>query len=298
MFNIPYLRSASVISVLLLALPGGCGGSADGGGGPDPWTAPAADYYQSLDSTSATTNAFGGVGIRSNDDSDTIDVAQSSGSVEHSTGSLTISDTNYTMVDPNGFSGGVATDGVGGTLNETSGAYTGTYEYVMPATFSYTASGIAYTTIGFAGITTESTHVPISGNATYTGESVGNIITTSDFYDLAGGVSSIYVDFGASNVDVTLNGFTATDAQGAAATAPLDTIKITGMAIAGNEFTGGALEALLSSATVDITGANTSTSSEGLFFGWDSIGVVPDEVAGVSVTVGDEGMMLFSFVGD
>lgn len=139
----------------------------------------------------------------------------------------------------------------------------------MPATFSYTASGIAYTTVGFAGILTEASHVPISGTATYTGESVGIIITTSDFFDLASGVSSIYVDFGASDVDVTLGGFTATDALGAAATAPIDTIRITGMTIAGNEFTGGALEALLSSATVDITGANSSTSSEGLFFGWD-----------------------------
>lgn len=284
------------MSVLLLALPGGCGGSANGG--PDPWTGPAADYYQSLDSTSAATNGFGGVGRRSNNDNDTIDVAQSSGSLEHSTGSLTVGDSNYTMIDPNGFSGGIASDGAGGTLSEMTGLYSGTYEYVMPVTFSYTASGIAYTTIGFAGIVTEASHVPISGTATYTGEAVGSIVATSGFYDLASGISSIYVDFGASLIDVTLNGFTATDALGAAATAPLDTIQITGMTIAGNSFTGGALEALLSSSTVDITGANTSTSSEGLFFGWDSIGIVPDEVAGVSVTVGNEGKMLFSFVSD
>ncbi len=283
----------AISPLFLLALPGGCGGTAD-----PAVVTPAPGYYQPLNGTSAQPNNLGGVGIRTNDDNGNIEVSSATGAVEHSTGSLNYNDGTYNLVDPDGISGGIASDGSGGTLSEATGLYAGTYEYVMPVTFSYMDSGIAYTTQGFAGIATEARHIPISGSTTYNGEATGNIVTTSGFYDLASGVSTISVDFGAGTADVTLNGFTATDALGGDTTAPLDTVLITAMSINGNAFSGGALATMLSSSVVNLTGSNTTISSEGQFFGWDEIATIPDEVAGVSVAVGDDGIMLFSFIAD
>ena len=287
-------RLAPASSILALTVLAGCGG--DGGGGSTTWVAPAAGYYQPLDSTSATSNDFGGVGTQTNDANSTIAVTTASGTITHDTGALNYNDGAYNLVDPDGFSGNLATDGAGGTLSKTTGQYAGTYQYVMPVTFSYTVSGVAYTTQGFAGISTEAAHVPVSGAATYNGEATGTIAATSGFYELAGGISAISVDFGAGTAGVTLNGFSATDAAGAPATASLDTVQITGMTIAGNTFTGGTLATLLSGVPVDITGTNTTVNSQGMFFGWDSATDIPDEVGGVSVAVGDDGILLFSFV--
>lgn len=284
-------RLVAFSPLFLLVSLGACGDSST-----PAWTAPPAGYYQTLDSTAAQSNDLGGVGIRSNDANGNLEVVEASGSLRHDTGALNYNDGTYNLIDPDGIGGGIASDGAGGTLSEATGLYAGTYEYVMPVTFSYFASGVAYTTQGFAGLTTEAAHIPISGSATYNGEATGNVITTSGFYDLASGVSAISVDFGAGTADVTLNGFTATDALGAATTAPLDTVLITGMSINGSTFTDGALVTLLSSATVNLTGANTTISSEGMFFGWDSIANIPAELAGVSVAVGDDGIMLFSFI--
>lgn len=281
-----------VTSIIALALLGGCGES----GGTAPWVAPAADYYQTLDSTTTTSNDFGGVGIQTNNANSNIAVTSASGSIQHNTGALNYNDGAYNLVDADGFSGGVASDGASGTLSQTTGQYAGVYQYVMPVTFSYTVGGVAYTTQGFAGIATEAAHVPVSGSATYAGEATGNIAATSGFYDLTGGISAISVDFSAGTAGVTLNGFTATDALGAPTTAPLDTVQITGMTIAGNTFTGGALTTLLSGATVDISGTNTTLNSQGMFFGWDSATNTPAEVAGVSAVVGDDGILLFSFI--
>ena len=145
---------------------------------------------------------------------------------------------------------------------------------------------------------TSASHIPISGNANYTGEAVGLAVAgDAGLFELVG-VSSIAVDFGAGDIDVTLDGFTATDANGGATTAPFDTVVITGMTIAGNTFTGGDLVTLLSGEQITVIGATASYGSEGAFFGWDDAGAIPDEVAGVSVTIGSDGFLLFSFVGD
>lgn len=296
MYNIPYipnirLRSAS--SILVLILVGACSD-----GEAEPWVAPPADHYLPLDSTAIATNDFGGVGIQTNDSNGNFVVTKSSGSIEHNTGALNYNDGAYNLVDPDGFSSGLASDGAGGTLSEITGSYAGVYQYVMPAIFSYKISDVSYTTTGFAGITTEAAHVPVSGSAVYNGEATGNIAATAGFYDLAGGISTISVDFGAGTAGVILNGFTATDDSGTRATAPLDTVQITGMTIAGNTFTGGALVTLLNGTSVNISGANTTISSQGMFFGWDSAANIPDEVGGVSVVVGDVGILLFSFIAD
>lgn len=287
MSSILNLRLAAIMSSLALTLSGGCGGPTV-----DPWVAPPADYYKRLDSTANATSTFGGVGIRNSEE-----VVQASGALVHNTGALTYDDGFYNLDAPAGFDDTGTASGVEGSIVDMSDTYAGTYEYVMPVVFNYKVDEVSYTTIGFAGITTDADHVPVNGSATYTGDAAG-IISASSIFDLTG-VSTIFVDFGASSVDVTLN-LPSVVITGDAEIAPLDAIVITGMTIAGNQFTGGALEALLDNVTVniaDIIGANVTESSEGMFFGWDNANLIPSEVGGVSLIMGDTGVMQFLFVG-
>lgn len=299
-FSAQYLRLTAIMTALVLTLSGGCGGPS--GTTVDPWVAPPAGYYKPLDSTENATSTLGGVGIRGNNsDNSQLEIARAVGSLDHNpNGALTYTDTDnsYTLTDPDGMSGLIASDGQEGQLLDESSAYNGTYEYVMPVEFTYTQNDVKYTTLGFAGIITDAAHIPVSGTATYTGDATGFVNGSTGSFVLTNGISNISINFAAGEVDLlTLNDFTAT-ASGTPVTAPPDTIQITGMTIAGNTFSGGELVALLNDLPVDVTGANTTATSEGMFFGWDSANPIPDEVGGVILVEGDAGEMRFLFVGD
>lgn len=285
MSSILNLRLAALMSLLAITLSGGCGGSDTA---VDPWVAPPADYYKPLgDNTSTTKSTFGGVGIR-----DSEEVVQASGTLVHNTGALTFDDGLYNLEALAGFDDSGVASGADGSLLDRSSAYAGTYEYVMPVEFIYEVSGINYTTQGFAGIMTDAAHVPVSGSATYTGDAAGQLIS-DDPFSFGDWISTIIVDFGAGSANVTLE-----SGLGASATDPIDTVQITGMTVAGNTFTGGELATLFEGVTVTPIGAITYTDSLGMFFGWDNANLIPDEVGGVSLVVGDGGRMLFLFVGD
>ena len=90
-----------------------------------------------------------------------------------------------------------------------------------------------------------------------------------------------------------MTGFTATErATGNAATAPVDTISATGMTIAGNRFSGGTVTTTNGGAAVNVTGANTTTTAQGAFFGYDAAASAPDEVGGLFLHQGDDGTVL------
>lgn len=293
MFRISNIRGAVVASTVALVVSG-CGGTSTA---PKGWTPPAADYYKTLSDTDATTSTIGGVGIKSGNGA--YEVVTGSGSLNHNTGSFSYDDGSYSVVDPDGKSvGGQYSDGQGGTINTINYAYSGTYEYVMPLTVNYRVNNVDYVTQGFGGIITDVIHVPVNGTADYTGEATGFAVAgSSGLFELLG-ISTISVDFASGLVDVELGGFTATDDKANPTTSPFDTVVITGMTIAGNTFTGGDLVTLLADVPISVIGTSISSNSEGAFFGWDYDGVIPDEVAGVSVTEGSDGMLLFSFVGD
>jgi hypothetical protein len=103
-----------------------------------------------------------------------------------------------------------------------------------------------------------------------------------------------------------MTGFIATDqATGSAATAPIDMISASGMTIAGNSFSGGTITTTNGGAAVNITGANTTMAAQGAFFGYNSnqtapSGTIaaPDEVGGLVLLQGDDGIVAGGFIAD
>lgn len=246
---------------------------------------------EKLSSTASAISPFAGIGIRSGDETQ-FRITHNFGTLDHETGAIAYSDGDYTLVDPNGFSTGIAVDGFGGALSRDLDRFSSNYDYVMPVTFSYESQGVIYTTAGFAGIITDSVDVPVSGNASYSGEVVGTLLTSDKFFDLADGTSTALVNFGSGTVDVTLDGFTLEN------DIPINSIEIIGMTISGSTFSGGELTTFLDNVSVDVTGANTLTASEGMFFGWDDTFGTPDEISGATISSGDDAVLLFTYIGD
>lgn len=128
-----------------------------------------------------------------------------------------------------------------------------------------------------------------SGTATYIGSSTAEIRGESVFgsrFELDDGDTRVVVDFTGRTVSTTLD-FTRTPLPG---NTPIDTVRIDGMQISGNRFSGGTLTAT-KGGTVDpgFTASGSSLNSSGVFAGWnDSTGAVrdrnlPAEVGGAFV---------------
>ena len=267
---------------------------------PDPTPVPPPDLYETLSSSASTTSDVGGVGIRTNGSNSLIELVTHSGSLTHNTGAFSVVDDQYTLTDSDGpNSGGTYNDGSGGTVSQSTSLDSSSYDYAKFANQAYQSSGISYDVGIVYGIITDASDVPSSGSANYSGDAFGEIVTSSAGYDLSDGNSSVDVDFGLGTVDVTLDGFSATNSSsGGPTTAPIDTILITGMTISGNRFTGGTFSTELSSAVVDVTGLNTVTDSAGAFYGYNSAGSIPDELGGLFVSQGDDGIIVGGFLSD
>lgn len=151
----------------------------------------------------------------------------------------------------------------------------------------------------WGGVATRPQDMPSSGNASYTGEAVGTLVTGTQGFDLASGTSTVNANFGNSTVDVTMNGFTVRDqTSGATNNAPLDTVAVNGMTIADNGFSGGTAEVSLNGSGVNVTGTNTSHTAQGHFFGFDTGTSEPDEIGGSLLVTGDSGRIVTTFIGD
>ena len=256
--------------------------------------------YETLASTEEGTNStLAGVALQTNDDNDTVELVRQTGTLNHATTEVTISDdivTNETL----------------DLVEDADNNFTGTYEYVRTYDIAYTSGGVAYQSAGVGGIVTRAGDVPTRGTATYTGEAEARIetITASndDDFNYTNGTSTVEADFGEGTVDVTLGDFTArTGNDGIATASPIDTIKILNMNISGNAFSGGALVLLTDTQpdgsstpvdTADVTGDNTTTNAAGNFFGYDGANSIPDEVGGVLYSTGDDGSVSADFIAD
>ena len=283
--TISFLATQSAC-VLLAA----CGGGSNGSTGPQ--------SYEKLSSTAAVTSTLSGVALRSNGTSGAWDIVTTSGTMTHNTGKTTITDGTYRLTDADGFNGGnILTDGTSTIITDT-GQLSGTYEYVTIYDQAYTFGGVSYDSFGIIGIITGASDVPTTGSATYTGDAFGVVVTGAQGFDLANGTSTVSVNFGAGTVDATMTGFTATNRATEEAIAPIDTISATGMTISGNGFSGGTVTTTNNGTAVNVTGANTTTLTQGAFFGYDTTASAPDEVGGLVLKKGDGGIVSGSFVAD
>lgn len=294
--NIAILVATSALA-LLSACGGGGGGSSDplppasGGGTPAP-----PPRYETLDSAAAKTSTLGGVALRSNGTSGALDVVTTSGRTTHNTGNTIITDGTYSLTDVDGFNGGNAlTDRISTiTADLASG-----YEYATAYDQSYQSGGVTYDSRGVAGVVISGSDMPKTGSATYSGDAQAQVVVAAQGFDLSNGKSTVSADFATGRVDVTMTGFTATDQKtGNAATAPIDTISATGMSISGNGFSGGTVTTSNAGTTVNVTGANTTTTAQGAFFGYDAAASAPDEVGGLTLQKGDDGIVTGGFIAD
>ena len=141
--------------------------------------------------------------------------------------------------------------------------------------------------------TTESLMAGARGTATYVGGTntsevrVARIGGGSSF-DLSGGSTRVVANFDAGQVDATLDFRT----SASAVSAPVDRVEIRGMSIAGNRFSGGALNSFKGTDPAPVAAFSVSAgnlASSGVFAGWnDATGAVaggnrPAEVGGAFV---------------
>jgi hypothetical protein len=266
-----------------------------------------APQYESITSTAATTSPLGGTALQLETTltaTTAVDVVQMSGSLTHNTGRITLDDGTYLLVDPNGFSfNGQLSDGVnsGARIDGLGTAiFANTYNYVLPFVYSYSSGAFTTVTGGMVGIVTSATDVPTAGSAQYFGESFVETTSSSgatafSYYD---GISIVDVDFAAGSVDVTMGFFTNIQQNGTATIAPIDALAGTGMSIVGASFVGGSWVTLKGGVVVNITGPGTTTLAGGDFYGYDSAISAPDEVGGVIVMDGSNGLIYGMFVAD
>lgn len=276
-----------------IALPlASCGGGAD-----HPEISTVAPPTTGLYATGEKVSTLGGVSIRTNGETGELQMLILSGSKDHNAGPTTVTDGKYILADKDGFNGfGTISDGHSNLSIQAM-----PYNFVSLAVFdqSYSVGDVGYNSTGIIGIITEPSDVPTSGLAMYSGQAEALIVTSSQGYALQG-KSTVEAEFSASGkVQVTLDGFTATDlTTGTMTLAPIDTISVTDMVISENRFSEGFITTSSGGAPLSVTGANTSAVAEGAFFGYDANIGAPDEVGGMVLIEGEDGIIVSSFVAD
>lgn len=252
--------------------------------------------YELYSSTAAKTSVLSGSTQQANNASGALKLLSVSGSLVHNSGKLNVDDGNYSLTDDNGpDSKKIFTDG-GSTLTY-NGGFSGSYKYALTYQQAYELNGVTYDANGIIGIATKSADMPTSSSVTYNGEATAVVVTASSGHDLKSGTSQVVANFGTGKASITLNGFTSfNQVTGLAQTAPIDEIKITDISINGNGFSGGTFVTSKSGTTVDITGANSSKTSQSQFYGLNSAGTAPAETGGHVLMQGDDGIISGSYL--
>ena len=236
----------------------------------------------------------------------TNDLVTLSGSLNHTTGATSITDGGFTLTDadgPDGFnrlSDGTyiystpiyRVAGAGGAINDVQTFVVSNYRYVRPITGSHTTpplpgggAGGNVNLQGVYGVTTVAADVPTSGTANYTGESGGSYFDGSSTVSLVGS-SNISVNFVAKTVNLVAGGLAM---RGDLTGVPVllqnfDEVRVTGMTISGNRFSGGTISFYNGGThvlTSTLFGTSTKEIAGGNFFGYDPTISAPDEVGGV-----------------
>ncbi|MDA7827780.1 hypothetical protein N9A67_06100 [Rhodobacteraceae bacterium] len=269
---------------------GGTSGGTDGGtsGGTDGGTQQEA-RYETLSSEANKTSTLGGSSLVLARDAGIFATKSVTGTLTHDTGAIKADDGIYLFQSASQSNNGVYYyDGNGAELE--FNIQNGTYEYMGQFYQEYTVDGKAYSNSIVGGIITSIEDIPTSDLVTYSGEA--HIFGRTDMTDentefqMEDGSSTVLVDFGAAqpSVDVDMTKFTQNTG-----TSPFTTVKITGMTLNGNTYSGGTIKTYNSGTEVNMTGQNVTGGAQGAFFGYDETNSRPDETGGVVLQIGETG---------
>lgn len=212
---------------------------------------------------------------------------------DNATGAIVVTDTRAFVIDTDGpsFSGssmyfgttdvdspigsfGYSAQGMGSAVN---------YDYARLFYWSADDSdGNSFVGQTISGISTDSSEVPSSGSATFSGNAL-NVILTNSGESYRRGPSTVDVNFGSGLVDVS---------NSSGGDSRFDSVDATGMEISGNHFSGGSVVLMKngSDITEAVTGGALGTDAAGFFFGPGT----SLEIGGV-VTVGGTDIAVTSF---
>ncbi len=250
--------------------------------------------YETLTSNADTTSTLGGVSTLKRGEI-SLSVTETSGELQHNNSMTSFTGGGYSInaAVPND---GILRDGNTVLVDITDFQVSNSYDYVQTIIAGVVQPDGSLNTnegflLGVHGIITSIADVPAPNSgqsATYNGEAFGNYspLSGGGETNLTNGAASITANFDSGTVDVNLSNFTSVGNG-------IDTVNIANMEIDGNTFTGG---------DVTITGANTNfefiEESAGAFFGYDNAISAPDEVGGVYLGVGEDGVLLLQYVAD
>ena len=265
----------------MMILSCACSSGESGGGGGDPGIGEGG-------------YPFIGTALRTNNDTGDQSLVFISGEFQSGSSAILLNDGIYVFIDDDGpDDNGVWTDG-DSTLTYDQ---TINYEHFQVYTQSYTSENVLYNVIGVRGAVTPVANIPTDITATYNGQSQFVIVNAADEGLDLNGNSQVRVDFGRAQVDVTMDTFTALNQiNGSVVTNPIDTMSITNARISGNRFIGGAITMTKNGSSVDLIGPNPQNTVFGNFFGVDNS--IPDEVAGLILMEGSEGIVRGIFFAD
>lgn len=153
--------------------------------------------------------------------------------------------------------------------------------------------------VGIVGLATPIDDLRTTGDARYEGGASGFVITGTNGVDLIKGRSVVDVAFGVNRVTVTLDDFEGvSQISGLVVDSPVTEIEIRNAVIADGAFSGGTLSLRDADGSVNITGSDTITTTQGQFFGLDADGSTPDEVGGLILSEGTNGIVYGTFIAD
>ena len=255
--------------------------------------------YERLASTANETSGLGGVALKLQPIPTATTLSSSSGTLDHATGATTINDGTYTLVDPDGFTAdGLLTDGVSTLFSTPAQGFTGNYDYARVYTHAYFVNSVPFLSTGIYGVVTRSEDMPTAGSATLNGEAQASYFNSATNFDLSNGTSKVETNFADGTVDVTTDQFEITNRDtGVSANVGFNGIKITGMKIFGNQFSGGTITTEQNGRDVEIITDRAQESALGRFFGLTNSGQ-PDEAGGIGYLRGDDGSLTTIFLAD
>lgn len=239
---------------------------------------------------------LGGAAIRTATNTGAMDLSVLSGLFVTDTGGVTVTDTEFSLSDPDGFNtlGRLQDDGTVLTHVVTQGQY----DYVILYQGQTQTAASQMDVLGVLGVVTPQPQVPWTDKASFEGEAGATAVTANGGYALNDGMALVTADFKLGTVNVTLSGFSATDMLTQTPTeAPIDTILGTNLLITQSGFSGNTIVFKKNGFDTNITGPATTSTMSGAFFGTTPTGR-PDEAAGVVVSQGEAGMVSGWFITD